>query len=106
MNRIVNLTPHTINVILPTGLTVSYQSEWVARVATYVSVTGSHEGVPLSRQVYGAIVGLPEPREGVLYVVSGLVRSAVPSRTDVASPGELVRNEAGQPIGCLGFVVN
>ena len=106
MNRVINLTPHTINVILPTGLTVSYPSEGSARVSVTSTNFGSHEGTPLSRQVYGAVEGLPEAQEGVLFVVSSLVRAAFPHRTDVASPGELVRNEAGQPICCRGFVMS
>lgn len=41
-----------------------------------------------------------------VFIVSTLVRLAHPERRDLASPGELVRNEAGQPIGCRGLIVN
>jgi hypothetical protein len=40
----------------------------------------------------------------VLLIVSGMVREALAgSRSDVASPGALVRNAAGQPVGCNGL---
>jgi len=61
---------------------------------------GTFGGVPLTRTTYGEVV------EGTLYVVSGLVRAAVPERTDVASPGELVRDALGVVTGCRGLVVN
>jgi len=32
-------------------------------------------GFPLSRQEFGAVEGLPEPKEGVFYIVSTLVES-------------------------------
>lgn len=62
--------------------------------------------MPLSRTSYGAVEGLPEPKAGVIYIVSALVRAAVPGRLDVASPGELVRDAAGAVVGCKGLSVN
>jgi hypothetical protein len=69
-------------------------------------LVGEHDGLPLYQAEFGEVEGLPEPAEGVLYVVSMLVRQAVPERTDVASPGELVRDEQGRVIGCRGLNVN
>jgi translation initiation factor 2 gamma subunit (eIF-2gamma) len=45
----------------------------------------------------GEVVGLPDPIEGTIFIVSALVRLAVPHRTDVASPGpgDLVRDAGG-----------
>lgn len=54
----------------------------------------------------GAVEGLPDPSTGILFIVSALVRSAVPARADVASPGDLVRDAAGAVIGCRNLVVN
>lgn len=48
------------------------------------------------------MVGLPEPEAGTVLIASAMVADAV-RRPDVMSPGELVRNEAGQPIGCKGL---
>lgn len=97
--RFVNLTPHEIN---PVGQGALPPSGQVARVKME-----SREVAPgFFLQSPGPVEGLPEPQVGVLLVASALVRSAVPHRGDVVSPGELVRNESGQPIGCNGFSVN
>jgi hypothetical protein len=98
-----NLTPHAIVVV---GGPTLPPSGAIARCATKSAPAGEHEGVALVATAYGTVEGLPEPAPGVLYVVSAIVRSAVPERTDVASPGDLVRNEAGAVVGCRNLVVN
>lgn len=102
MPSIVNLTQHDITyngrVIPPSGT--------VARCAQTSVDAGEHDGVPLQRVTFGAVEGLPDPEPGVLYVVSALVRTAVPSRTDVASPGALVRDANGNVQGCACLIVN
>ena len=104
---ITNLTPHALVFVLADGSSRSIApSGAVARCRTVNSPAGDAEGIPLARVSYGAVEGLPEPAEGVLYVVSALVRAAVPGRSDVASPGDLVRDPAGNVIGCRGLVVN
>ena len=99
----VNLTPHAIVVV---GGPTLPPSGVVARCATTSTPAGEHEGVPLVRTVYGPVSGLPEPQPGVMFVVSGMVRAAVPGRQDVASPGDLVRDEVGAVVGCKGLVIN
>lgn len=98
-----NLTPHAI--VLVNGPTIP-PSGSLARCASSSVSAGEHAGVTLSRTSYGAVEGLPEPEAGVIYIVSALVRAAVPGRLDVASPGELVRDAAGVVVGCKGLVVN
>jgi hypothetical protein len=100
-----NLTPHALTLVSETG-TETFPSEGLARCAQATQSAGDHEGIPLVNTVFGAVDGLPDPEPGVLYVVSALVRAAVPSRTDVASPGDLVRDSAGAVIGCRCLVVN
>jgi hypothetical protein len=101
-----NLTPHALNIVTPEGVVTVAPSGMVARCSTTVTPAGVVNGIPLTRTVFGAVVNLPDPVDGILLVVSALVRGAVPERGDVASPGELVRDEAGQPVGCRGLVVN
>lgn len=103
MTHFVNLTPHSVTVV--DGPTLP-PSGSVARCSSTSTPAGEHGGVNLVRTVFGAVEGLPDPVSGVVYVVSALVRAAVPHRTDVASPGDLVRNEAGQVVGCRNLVVN
>lgn len=101
--EIVNLTPHAI--VIVNGATFAPSGQ-VARCATTSSPAGEHGGIALVRTSYGEVVGLPAPAEGVLYVVSALVRAALPGRSDVASPGDLVRDESGNVVGCRNLVVN
>jgi len=101
---IVNLTPHTINVFDGDGRHVIDvpPSGTVARVNTQRTVTGAHEGVSLYRATYGAVQELPEAVPGTIFVTSALVRAAV-ARDDVWQPGELLRDDAGRPVGCIGL---
>lgn len=105
---ITNLTPHAVNIYDYDGdrlvMTVP-PSGTVARVSTEAVQVGAVDGAPIYINRYGPIVDLPAPVAGTLYVTSMFVRSAT-ARTDVASPGELKRDAAGQPIGCVGLVVN
>lgn len=104
MSEFVNLTPHAV--VIVNGPPSIQPSGTVARCSTTVTDAGTYAGVYLQRTVYGSVEGLPPPRDGVLYIVSALVRAAVPDRTDVASPGELVRDSNGAVVGCRSLVIN
>lgn len=47
-------------------------------------------------------VQFPEKRKDTIYIVSGIFRFNY-DRSDLWQPGELVRNDKGQPIGCIGL---
>jgi hypothetical protein len=116
----INRTPHVITfcegdekVTLPkTGIEirVAVDSEEVG----FATVCGIR--VPFNETTYGdAFVidtvtevrsDLPSPSFGVLYIVSALVRTACPERKDFVSPGRLIRDENGRPIGAEGVNVN
>ena len=103
--KFVNLTPHTINEVV-SGMAFE-PSGTIARVAVEYMPAGEAAGVPLFEAVYGEVEGLPAPEADTIYIVSGAVKAApgIADREDVVAPGDLVRNEAGQPIGCRGFKV-
>jgi len=104
--KLVNLTPHTIVLISSEDEKTELLSEGLARVT---SKAGSW--LPASAEapcdLYGAptwgeVEGLPEPKEGTLYIVSALVAGRV-RRMDVFSPGTgpndgAERNERGQVV--------
>jgi hypothetical protein len=48
---------------------------------------------------------VPPPSPGVLYVVSMLVRLALPHRTDLASPVGLIRDEDGAVVACRALAI-
>jgi len=107
--KFVNLTPHAISVRgsdgAATGITIAPSGE-VARVSVNTQKTGNVEGLPAMIQSTGAVEGLPLMVSGAVFIVSAMVRIAMPDRTDVCSPGVLIRDDSGQPVGCIGLVFN
>lgn len=103
MMELINLTPHRINVLTRAGeYRVIEPSGTVARISSTTELVGEIDGIEIHRAAFGAPVDLPDPAPGVRYIVSGLVLDAV-RRDDLLAPGELIRGEDGQPIGCRGF---
>lgn len=81
--RIVNLTPHKLNVYKGDKLILSVDSFRAARVSQKEVFWGKVNDVPLYRVEYGEINGLPEePEEDALYVVSIIVANALRGRID------------------------
>ena len=100
--RFKNLTPHSICEVT-TGQTIP-PSGVVARVKSSTVKVAEHASAPIYTSTFGDIEGLPEPEAGTIYIVSSLALNAVPSdRRDVVSPGNLQRDQEGNPIGCIGF---
>lgn len=105
----INLCPHPICVMGGDGnVTTFAPSGVVARVATKPTTLPSVAGFRLVRNEFGPVQGLPDPREGVVYIVSGMVLSALAgTRPDVVAPDTgptQVRNAAGQTDYVTGFV--
>lgn len=100
--QIINLTPHAIHLpdrtIEPSGQ--------LARCSEVSSPVWTFDGIDLITRSYGAVSGLPDPQPQTLYIVSMLVRQALPERSDIASPGDLVRDESGAIVGAKNLVVN
>ena len=107
-----NLTPHEVKIYKLNGITpdldvVIEGGEAIARVSCeYIKVDKKVEGIDLYRPIFGEVTGLPEYSEGTYLLVSTMVREALPLRTDLVSPGQLLRNDEGNVIGCLGLVGN
>jgi hypothetical protein len=99
----INLTPHAIN--LNSGI-VYPPSGRVARVSSVYSASPDENGI--YTLTFGDVVDLPSSVEGVIYIVSAMVASRVPSRMDVVSPAtghkDCVRNEKGHIVSVPGFV--
>lgn len=103
--NIVNMTPHEIKVVGQAGSVIgTFQpSGQIARLEVVRAQRGLVQGIPLYVSEVGQASGLPEAIEGRYLIVSTLVRTSFPARKDLLSPGELVRDDKGQPIGCKGF---
>lgn len=103
---ITNLTPHALHVHSGDTTKTFAPSGTVARVSSTSVQVGDLDGVPLFNTTFGQVQDLPAQQDGVLLVVSALVRSALPDRKDLASPGDLVRDGNGNVVGCKGLIVN
>lgn len=92
MAKIVNLTPHTIDIVASNGDVISILSTGLARVSV-TSVPAGTLTLPdgrelsLSRQEAGEVTGLPPAEDGVVFIVSAVVLSALKgTRTDCWGP--------------------
>lgn len=108
-----NLTPHEVCIYKLNGtspdldVVIEAGEGMVARVSCeYIKVDKKVDGIDLYRPVFGEVTGLPEYSEGVYLLVSAIVREALPLRHDLVSPGQLLRDDDGNVIGCLGLVGN
>ena len=95
----INLTAHDINIITEDKIVVIEPSGSIARVDVTMEDVGVLDGIPVKRNTYGSITGLPEPKEGRYYIVSVLV-AQVAKRDDVLVTNDAVRDDKGRIIGC------
>ena len=101
--KFINLTPHNITLVPCDGgaKEIIEKSGMIARVSTESEIVGSYRFnnklFPIKKTRFDKVTDLPEPQNNVVYIVSALVRSAVPERHDVVSPTDLERDQNGQP---------
>ena len=107
--ELINLTPHAVtlhgelgSVTLPKGLGPFPRLETIRYPMAPVVVGGVILPVKCV-VILGEVRDLPAPTEGVVFVVSAMVEAACPKRSDLYSPGELLRNGDGTIIGAYGL---
>jgi len=125
--KVVNLTPHKINFILsyhieigqdemgnphyiteeriyslpPSGTVARCKADRQEVDSFILEDIGDWDiTVPIAKTRFGEVECLPEPQDGIIYIVSNLVAQAVPHREDVFFPDDLVRDAHGNIIGC------
>lgn len=104
--KIVNCTPHEINVVKEDGTILTIEASGIVPRCTQSEATiASFDGIAITKQVFGEVINLPEAQPGVFLVVSRLVASAAKDRTDLLVPGPMIRGEDGRPCGCRGLSV-
>lgn len=103
--EVVNLTPHAINILDSDNFIVkTFESSGIARCTCSRNQIGNVNGIAINSNYYGEVTGLPEPKDGTMYIVSALVAQAVKYvRSDVLVTDDAVRNDDGQIIGCRAF---
>ena len=103
---LVNLCPHSVNLYINGVLrSTILPSGDIARCAQSQEYVDTWLGIPITRQTFGDVTGLPSPKEGTKYIVSRLVAEACKDRKDLVIPGPAVRDEDGRIIGCEGLSI-
>lgn len=101
-----NLTPHALKLERADGSFQQLPVDGPApRLVPSREPLGSLNGLRLVRTSLGEPVGLPEPKEDTLLVVSALVAEhpSLASRADLAYPGEAIRDADGKIVGARGL---
>lgn len=112
MTKIINLTPHTINIFTNSNeeLTIA-PSGVVARRAAKREVTGEVAGISLQKTNYSRLIYEDKEKNQVeftneaesIYVVSSLCLNGSDTPENFYAPGEQIRNDEGKPIGAVGL---
>lgn len=112
MKKIINLTPHAINVIKGEEKIIFPPSGAIARVCTHSIEAGVINNIPIVKTSYGDIDFGVELEEDTIYIVSAIVLSALkainhPNLNQFVAPntGAAIRNTEGQIIGVPGFTI-
>lgn len=102
-----NFTPHTVNLLdSEERQTFTFPSDGNARCTQSVEFVENLCGIRITETAFGEVQDLPDEQEGVMYIVSRLVRQALPDRNDLLVPNEIVRDENGNIAGCLSLARN
>lgn len=103
--KIINLTPHSITIVMENGNVVIPPSGVVARRETKTEVIGTINGIPVTRTKLGPITGLPETvSNDTIYIVSRIIAESS-GRNDLYIPDQSVRDNEGNIIGCKSLGV-
>ena len=101
--KLKNFTPHNV-VIVMNETKIVIPSDGIARVTETKTATPSIDvdGVVIETFVsaFGEVENLPPQEDGVMVIVSAMAAAAAKDRNDLLVPGELVRDNDGNIIGC------
>lgn len=98
-----NHTPHDLIVTVGGRRRVYKRCDPEVRVEEEVSDGGTLDGFPVQIVGMGEVENLPEPEEGVVFVVSMVTCQRAPHRRDLFYPYPQLRDKGGNIIGAAGF---
>ena len=105
--KFLNLTPHPLKIYDELGKEVlslmPAENMRTPRVMQTNARIGEVHGVPIFQPEFGAVSNLPPAVDGVVYIVSRMVRQAVEGREDIVCPGPAIRDELGNIKGARGL---
>ena len=110
MAKIINLTPHTVNLCNEDGVVIkSYESQGIARAKQEAEVVGNLEGIDLVTMKFGEPEDLPEPSDGIYYIVSIITANAAKATgrrvDDLLITSDAFRDAEGRIVGCKRFAL-
>lgn len=107
---LINLTPHDVVVLDESGVEVLRVApqEQPARLVEVRGATTTLRIGDTTISVVGlgyldVVLNLPDPQDGVKYIVSRVPAQGIPPRDDLLFPIDEVRDAANQIIGCRAF---
>ena len=103
--KLINLTPHDIVVQKDDGTRVTYPaSGQVARVEIEDVIVGNIAGIPVHKGKTKEVTGIPNPQDGVMYIVSLFVLQHA-NREDLVSPNtsDAIRDDEGKIVAVRGW---
>jgi hypothetical protein len=99
---IINKVPHAVYILDDSLqiIRVFPKSNGMIRVEENSVDVGFIDDVPICSTTWGDTTDVPDPEAGVYYIVSQLVKNAMPERPDLLVPKDIVRDKDGNIIGC------
>lgn len=108
--KLINLCPHPIRIRHEDGFETVIPSSGNARVEAEYHETGTLEldghPVKIIAGRYDGVVGLPLPVSDICYIVSHMTRMALPERSDLFSPADILRDAEGNIVACRMFEIS
>ena len=102
--KVVNCTPHDVNLITENGSITFPKSGIIPRLTEQQvkinSVIVNGIEIDIMSKSFLEPEGLPEPKENTIFIVSALVAGAVKNRDDLVIPNDIIRDDKGNIIGC------
>lgn len=101
--KVINKTPHQVHILGLNNQIIRTYPKGNSQIRLAMKVVQDvplPDGTPTSRTEFGKAEGLPEFQDNVFYIVSQLVKNALPERTDLLVPTEIVRSNEGVIVGC------
>ena len=102
--KLKNFTPHNVVIVMNETTKIVIPSDGIARVTETKTATPSIDvdGVVIEtfKSSFGEVENLPPQEDGVMVIVSAMAADAAKDRNDLLVPGELVRDNDGNIIGC------
>ena len=109
---VINLTPHEVVIVDDEGNKV-FEFKKSGTIARCVvdrihfddAVIGKYK-IPINKTMFTAVQGLPDPKDGVQFIVSKPVAQAMKGmREDLLIPDATYRDNRGVILGCRGLAI-